>query len=127
MAVDGPQGLAVVPVRWRRRDDGRLVAALAADAAGLAGLGPRSRVALTVDRASAWRASAMTGLLVQGWGRTFAAGQVHRGARALAADLDEAGDGRPADVLVDVLADRAVWWRGWSSGTVRPVSGGPRR
>ncbi len=132
LAVDGPGGLSVVPVRWRRGDDGRLQAALTSAVAELAGLGPRSRVALTVDRASAWRASSMTGLLVQGWGRTFVAGEVHRGARALSADLAEVAraaraEAGPAEVLVDIRPDRAVWWRGWSSGTVRPVSGGPSR
>jgi hypothetical protein len=132
LAVDGPEGLSVVPVRWRRGDDGRLLAALTSTVAELAGLGPKSRVALTLDRASAWRASSMTGLLVQGWGRTFVAGQVHRGARALSADLAEVAraakaDAGPAQVLVDVRPERAVWWRGWSSGTVRPVSGGPSR
>jgi hypothetical protein len=132
LAVDGRDGLSVVPVRWRSLDGGRVHVTLSRELAGLAGLGPRSRVALTLDRASAWRASSMTGVLVQGWGRSFVAGEVHRGSRDLSSDLAEVvraakADGGPAEVLLDVRPDRVVWWLGWSSGTVRPVSGGPSR
>jgi hypothetical protein len=108
LALSGHGGLTVLPARWRR-DPGRgaYEATLARPALELAGAGPKSRAALTVDRASRWRASAMTGMLLQGTAELFS--------------LQE------TDGLVRIRPDRVVWWRGWSSGSAaRGRPGGHR-
>jgi hypothetical protein len=114
LAVAGERGLVVVPVRWRA-DAAALWAALPAETLALAGAGPDAEVALTVDRPSVWRARDMVGAMFQGAAESFVDGAVGQGAksmgtlaRAIAPD---------ATALVRVRPRRAVWWRGWSSGS----------
>lgn len=114
LAVAGERGLVVVPVRWRA-DAAALWAALPAETLALAGAGPDVDVALTVDRSSVWRARDMVGAMFQGAAETFvedAIGQGAKSMRALARAI--APD---ASALVRIRPRRAVWWRGWSSGS----------
>ena len=77
--------------------------------------------ALTVDRASRWRAAEMAGMLLRGTGHTFAMGATRRGRTGLRARLEAAAPGAdPAEMaLVRLRPDRVVWWEGWTSGTIR--------
>ena len=105
----------MVPARWGV-DGGSLYAALPAETLALAGVGPDAPVALTVDRASAWRARDMVGVMVQGTGAIHVLDGLGSGAktaRALATSIDpEAG------ALIRIATTRLVWWKGWSSGSL---------
>lgn len=123
LALDAEGRLTVLPVRWLRDESSGTYAAvaprelleLAANAEGTAA------AALTIDRASRWRAADMTGALLQGAAQVFAPEETARGRRALVALLARVGvslDEGPWGV-VRLRPQRAVWWRGWTSGTVR--------
>lgn len=97
----------VLPATWRRaarRVEVRVPSALGA----LAGGDGPTPAALTVDRASSWRAAEMTGMLLRG---IVEVSPRRRGAAP-------AADSR--DVVLRFHGERIVWWRGWVSGTVRP-------
>jgi Pyridoxamine 5'-phosphate oxidase len=114
LTVQGARGPVVLPVRWRA-DEVVLYAALPAETLALAGVGADAPVALTMDKASAWRARDMVGAMVQGTGACYVGEQLGSGvktARALAADMAPG-----ADALVRVHPSRLVWWKGWSSGS----------
>jgi hypothetical protein len=115
LAVVGERGPVVLPARWRV-ERGALYAALPAETLALAGAGPDAPVALTVDRTSTWRARDMVGTMVQGSASLFvldAIGSGGKSARSLATAIDpEAG------ALVRIAAERMVWWKGWSSGSL---------
>jgi Pyridoxamine 5''-phosphate oxidase. len=115
LAIGGERGPVVVPVR-RRVEGGSLYAALPAETLALAGVGPDAPLALTVDRASEWRARDMVGVMVQGAGAIHVLDDLGSGAktaRALATSIDpEAG------ALIRILPTRLVWWKGWSSGSL---------
>jgi hypothetical protein len=64
----------------------------------LAEAGPSDGATLVLDRASAWRASKMRGLMLRGPASV------------------KVGD---ADAVVRIRPRSAVWWVGWSTGTVR--------
>jgi hypothetical protein len=114
MTLAGERGPVVVPARWRV-EGGSLYAALPAETLALAGVGPDTPVALTLDRASAWRARDMVGAMVQGPGAIHVLDGLGSGAktaRALATTIDpEAG------ALIRIAPVRLVWWKGWSSGS----------
>jgi hypothetical protein len=114
LAVAGERGLVVLPVRWRA-DAGALWAALPAETLALAGAGPDVDVALTVDRPSVWRARDMVGAMLQGSAECFVDGAVGQGARSMATVARAVAP--DATALVRVRPRRAVWWRGWSSGS----------
>ncbi|MGZ5300045.1 MAG: hypothetical protein ACXWDU_10265, partial [Actinomycetota bacterium] len=115
LALGGQRGPVVVPARWRV-EGGSLYAALPAETLALAGAGPDAPVALTVDRASEWRARDMVGAMVQGVGVIHVLDGLGSGAktaRALATSIDpEAG------ALIRIAPARLVWWKGWSSGSL---------
>ncbi|HEX6844784.1 MAG TPA: pyridoxamine 5'-phosphate oxidase family protein [Actinomycetota bacterium] len=116
LAVAGARGLVVLPVRWRA-DPTALYAALPAATLALAEAGDDTTMALTIDHASEWRARDMVGAMLQGRGASFVEGQVGSGAatmRTLAASIAPG-----ADALVRLTPHRAVWWKGWSSGSAR--------
>ena len=114
LTISGERGPVVLPARWRVQD-GALYAALPADTLALAGAGPDVVAALTVDRASEWRARDMLGAMIQGPATISVLevlGSGAKTARALATSIDpEAG------ALLRVNANRVVWWKGWSSGS----------
>jgi nitroimidazol reductase NimA-like FMN-containing flavoprotein (pyridoxamine 5'-phosphate oxidase superfamily) len=115
LALGGERGPVVIPARWRVAG-GSLYAALPAETLALAGVGPDAPVALTIDRASEWRARDMVGAMVQGVAAIYMLDDVGSGAktaRALATSIDpEAG------ALVRIAPVRLVWWKGWSSGSL---------
>ncbi len=114
--TDGGALVTVVPVGWRRVR-GAYEARLPMPVAELTRAGATVRAALTIDRASAWRAAEMRGILLRGEAETFAPGITKGGAGALRARV---GDG---EALVRLAPERAVWWEGWTSGTVaRPAA-----
>jgi hypothetical protein len=114
LAVAGARGLVVLPVRWRA-DAGALWAALPAETLALAGAGSDVDVALTIDRPSVWRARDMVGAMLQGTGSCFVEGAVGQGAKSLMRLAHALAP--DATALVRVRPRRAVWWRGWSSGS----------
>jgi hypothetical protein len=104
----GSGPLTVLPVRWTRAGGAfevRLPAALLA----LASAGPAPVVGLTVDQASTWRARQMRGMLLRGPAR-----------------VARAGRRREDDAVLVLRPERAVWWEGWTSGTV-PLTGARAR
>lgn len=114
-AVAGAEGIAALPVRWNRVGTlGAFDAVLPAAFADLWGMdGGEAPGALTVDRASRWRAAEMAGMLLRGTARVYSRAGTARGRRALAARVG------PGEVLLRLVPERVVWWEGWTSGTVR--------
>jgi hypothetical protein len=105
IALEGSNGeLTVLPVTWRRANDDGYEAIAPALLLDLTNATDGAGMALTADRVSTWRAADMAGLLLQGRAQ-------------LLPDSDA--------VLVRLRPNRLVWWRGWTSGTVTPVSGAP--
>jgi hypothetical protein len=118
LAVAGGRGLVVLPVRWRA-DAGALWAALPAETLALAGAGEDADVALMVDRPSVWRARDMVGAMFQGGADCYVDGALGQGAKSMATLARKIDP--DATALVRVQPRRAVWWRGWSSGSADVV------
>jgi hypothetical protein len=116
IAVAGQRGVVVLPVRWRAEEQA-LYAALPAEALALTGAGPTAPVALTIDRPSVWRARDMVGAMLQGEGAFFVEGTVGSGSKTMRGIASDIAPG--ADALIRIRPSRAVWWRGWSSGSAR--------
>lgn len=120
LGLQSAAGLTVLPVAWRRRaGEGSYEAVAPTPLAGLAGAAPRMLAAMALERASAWRASEMAGLLLQGWADLF---EPPATPSALARAVAEVA-GRDVDAssrwLIRLRPSRVVWWRGWESGAVR--------
>jgi nitroimidazol reductase NimA-like FMN-containing flavoprotein (pyridoxamine 5'-phosphate oxidase superfamily) len=116
LTLVGDRGPVVVPTRWRA-DDRSLYAALPAETLALTDTGPDAPAALTIDRASAWRARDMVGAMVQGAAGVYEISRLGAGAktaRGIATAIDPG-----ADALVRFTPSRIVWWQGWSSGSAR--------
>jgi hypothetical protein len=110
----------VLPARWAA-DDGLAMAVLPRSFLDLAAPeGATIAAAVTVDRASAWRARAMTGVLLRGEAGVVVPRMLRSGIRAAAAWIGRAGAAVDVDeaVLLALRPRSAVWWRGWASGTV---------
>ncbi len=118
---DDPEPL-VLPVRWRRvAAEGAFDAVVPRGLAELSGAGPEVPAALTLDHASAWRASAMSGMVLRGSAALYAPGETRRGSAELRDRIRLAGTTEDAvddAVLIRLRPSRVVWWLGWSSGTV---------
>jgi hypothetical protein len=112
------RGPAVLPVRWVR-GGGAYHAVLPRAVLALSGAAPETRASLVLDRASAWRAARMRGILVRGPTQVFDPSRVRRGRGPLVAAAARAGDLPPQPVVLRIRPTSAVWWMGWSSGTVR--------
>jgi hypothetical protein len=117
LSISGERGLAVLPVRWRAEPTA-LYAALPAETLALASADRDAQVALTVDTPSAWRARDMVGALLQGVGEFFVDGDVGSGSKTMRAIID--GISPAAGALVRITPRRAVWWKGWTSGSTIP-------
>lgn len=114
LAISGARGPVVLPARWLA-DEHALYAALPSESLALAGAAADAPLALTIDKASEWRARDMVGAMIQGTGASFVPGEVGSGAktaRALAESVHPA-----ADALIRITPSRFVWWQGWSSGS----------
>jgi nitroimidazol reductase NimA-like FMN-containing flavoprotein (pyridoxamine 5'-phosphate oxidase superfamily) len=116
LAVQGERGPVVVPVRWRVEADG-LYAAMPAETLMLVGAGTVAPAALTVDQPSVWRARDMVGALLQGEAAFFLEGAVGSGAKSMRDLMRSVAP--DAEALVRIGIRRAVWWKGWSSGSAR--------
>ena len=100
LALGGAHGPVVLPARWRRVPaQGSFESVLPVAFADLSEAPDRAQAALAADHASAWRATEMAGMILQG-----------------TADLFDPPEGKEA--LVRLRPDRVVWWSGWSSGSV---------
>jgi hypothetical protein len=119
LALDAPMGIMVLPTAWLL-ERGSLYAALPREILELAGGGPRVRASLVVDRASAWRARAMAGVMMRGEGTVHVLARLRTG-RSSAARVVAAAGIDPSDAgLVVMRPERLVWWSGWRTGTVVP-------
>jgi hypothetical protein len=131
LAVQSDEELTVLPARWRRMpSEASYDAVTPGSFLDLARATPQCTAALTMDRPSAWRASEMTGVLVQGRAQSFSLRDTTRGRRLLLARLAAAGGGyEPHSLaLIRIRPSRVVWWQGWTSGSARTLVGrGPRR
>jgi hypothetical protein len=119
LAVRSRRGPVVLDAGWVAEEAG-LFAALREDVWALAGAGTEAEVALVADRASAWRAREMVGVMVQGTATAFALDRLRSGRRSASARASAAGRDPEGAVLLRVVPGRLVWWRGWDSGTVAP-------
>jgi nitroimidazol reductase NimA-like FMN-containing flavoprotein (pyridoxamine 5'-phosphate oxidase superfamily) len=117
LALAGEDGLVVLPVAWVV-EEGWLYAALAREVLALAGAGePRVPAALTLDRASWWRALHMVGAMARGEAELAVVGELEAGRRSAERIARAAGVTGDA-ALVRMRPERLVWWRGFTSGTV---------
>ncbi len=117
LALEGPDGLSVLPVGWVV-ERGALYAAAARETFALAGAErPRLPAALAMDRASWWRARHMVGAMVRGEAELAVVAELASGARSAAAIARAVGAAEDA-VVARMRPERLVWWRGWTSGTV---------
>jgi pyridoxamine 5'-phosphate oxidase-like protein len=116
LAIVGDRGVVALPVGWRA-ETAALYAALPAEILALAEAEPYAPVALTIDRASEWRARDMVGAMLQGRGACFVDGALGSGAKAMRELASSVAPG--ATALVRIEPRRAVWWKGWSSGSAR--------
>jgi Pyridoxamine 5'-phosphate oxidase len=123
LALEGRGGPTVLPVRWVRVPrDGAYFAVLPRQFLALAG-GGFDRAGLVVDRASRWRASDMTGLLLRGPAEGYVLARVQSGRESLGRRVGPAGLLPKEPAAVRLRPDVVVWWKGWASGTVsRPTS-----
>ena len=114
--------VSVLPVAWRRESAaGAYEATLPARFVRLAHPPGRSTAALTINHASRWRAAEMAGMVLQGSAELFSPTRARKGGARLRGALEEGwrGLGWADPVLVRLRPLRVVWWRGWTSGTVR--------
>jgi hypothetical protein len=116
LGIEGRRGPAVFPCRWAR-SGGTFYAVLPRAVLGLARPAADGTGSLVVDRASSWRAARMRGFLFRGRAsvvvpRTMESGSIGR-------LLARAGPVPDDPAVVRIVPHTAVWWRGWSSGTVR--------
>jgi nitroimidazol reductase NimA-like FMN-containing flavoprotein (pyridoxamine 5'-phosphate oxidase superfamily) len=115
VGVVGERGPVVLPATWRRTS-GTLYARVPASSLALAGPKRDASASLVVDRASAWRAAMMRGVLLRGPASVYVAGEVTAGGAELET---HAGRLEAGDSVIRIRPRSAVWWSGWSSGTVR--------
>src|SRR5207248_11099102 len=109
----GRAGICVVPVSWRRvARDGSYEAVLPARTLELSGAGPDAAAALTLDRASRWRAADMAGMLLQGRASLFEPASARRGRR----DLVERPGGGDGLALVRTRPHRIAGGEGGGGG-----------
>jgi len=121
LAVGPVRRLAVLPVSWRRRaGEGCYEVAASAGALRFAWVGDGMPAALTIDRASSWRAARMAGISLSGNAEVFVPERGVTGRGRIIERLERITPDMPAEqlALVRIRPERAVWWRGWASGTV---------
>jgi hypothetical protein len=119
LGVDGRHGPVVVPCRWVR-SGGTFHAVVSGATLALAGTTSGPNGSVVIDHASTWRAAKMKGVLLRGPATVFVPEEVRSGARALAEVIERAGAPPDDPAVVRIRSGTAVWWSGWSSGTVGP-------
>jgi hypothetical protein len=115
--VETPDGmrLTVLPVSWRHAGGWYEATAVRAFAE-LTEAGDQVGATLTIDRASAWRAAEMRGLMLRGIACAYTPAATTKGRAALRRRVSD------DQVLFRLRPARATWWEGWSSGTVAPAA-----
>lgn len=117
LALAGEDGLVALPVRWVG-ERGWLYGVLPREVLALAGARvPRVPAALTIDRASWWRATHMVGAMARGEAELTLVAELEAGARSAERIARAAGVVEQA-ALARMRPERLVWWRGFTSGTV---------
>ena len=117
LGLETPGGPVVLPVRWAT-EGGALYAAAPEETLALSGAKGVPRVALTIDRPSMWRAREMVGAMVRGDGEIAVGPRLASGASSVARISKLAGLEDADAAIVRVRPSSAVWWHGWTSGTV---------
>jgi hypothetical protein len=117
LGIDGRLGPVVLTCRWAR-SGGVYYAVVARPVLELAASTRHAVGSLVVDRASSWRAARMRGLLFRGPASVFVPRAVRSGSSGLGELILQAGDPPEDPAVVRIRPGSAVWWRGWSSGTV---------
>jgi hypothetical protein len=117
LGIGGRLGPVVFPCRWAR-SGGVFYAVMSRAVLELAASSRHTIGSLVVDRASSWRAARMKGVLFRGPASPFVPRAVRSGSAALADVIARAGDPAEDPAVVRIIPRTAVWWRGWSSGTV---------
>lgn len=117
LGVEGAVGPVVLPVRWAR-SEGSHYAVLARPFLALAEVGEDVPAALVLDRASAWRAARMRGILLRGDAQVYLPDRVRAGREALLAHAERTGPLPSEPAVLRLRTRTAVWWEGWASGTV---------
>jgi hypothetical protein len=117
VATAGRRGPSVLPVRWTRWR-GSFHAVVSRRILAMADAPAEGPASLVVDRASAWRAARMRGILFRGDASVFDLGSVRAGGGTLAAALGDLHDAPEDPAVLRIRPRTAVWWSGWSSGTV---------
>lgn len=108
-------GPVILPATWRGTSD-TYYARVPASVLAMAGPQRDTPVSLVVDRASAWRAANMRGVLLRGPSSVYLADEMTSGRGELE---KHAGDLASGDAVIRIRPSSAVWWSGWASGTVR--------
>lgn len=119
LGIAGPRGTVVLPAWWAE-DGPDLYAAMPRGSLTIAGASEAPfAVALAVDRPSWWRAREMVGAMAQGIGQAFLPDRLRAGGRSAEEMVRRTGTDPEGAALVRIRPGRLVWWRGWSSGSVR--------
>ena len=119
LALGTAEGPIVLPVRWAI-DGGGAYAAAPSETLALAAPSRSPAVALQVDLPSSWRARAMMGAMIRGHGQVGVVSALASGGGSATRIARLAGV-EPSDAaLVRIRPATVVWWRGWTSGTLRP-------
>jgi hypothetical protein len=106
--------LTVLPVTWRHAGGWYEATAVRAFAE-LTEAGGQVATTLTIDRASAWRAAEMRGVMFRGIAYAYTPSAATKGSAALRRRVSD------DEVLFRLRPGRATWWEGWSSGTAAPA------
>jgi hypothetical protein len=117
LAFDDGADITVMPARWTDEAGSLFVVVPRDVVAAIAGTDATGRAALVVERPSWWRASRMTGAMLQGEAALYEPAQLTSGGRSVGERIERLGGDPGSSVLVRVTPDRVVWWRGWESGS----------
>jgi hypothetical protein len=115
LGLDAELGPVVLPAAWSG-SGGTLHARVPSSALALAGMKREALASLVVDRASAWRAARMRGVLLRGPSSVYVADDIKTGRGELET---QAGPLSSDAAVIRIRPRSAVWWSGWTSGTVR--------
>ena len=117
VALPSSGGPVVLPATWSG-SGGAFYTSLPAAFLSLAGSGEEEHASLAVDRASAWRAAEMRGVLLRGPASAYLLPELRSGRSELQAAANVPSDD---SAVIRIRPRTAVWWSGWASGTVRPA------